>query len=366
MVKLFVGNLADSVDSHRLKNLFLQYVTVIEADVLKNFAFVHVGSDEDAEQCINKLHKTIFEGRELHVERSTSKLRKEPGMSEKCFTCGASDHKTPNCPQEMNRRKRRLDENEDIPTGPNGKKPTILPTINLASNGSSTSWTGCKVGGGNDADPELPRPTNPELGTLYEQYMDARTKYFFFRERLSKELSMQPLASQSSMHVGRYDMTKQSLPQMSKPLVMQPGQMTASAPAMQYSTAPASYQPPIAAAPLPPSVYASANPQVVPSNAPYSNRQPMASYVTSTPSIIGQQPVSTGQAPTAPYNSLVRQPAAIASVNYAAPQSSAPAGQYVIQNGGQPNQPSAPYSSATGYRPPQQPYPYSTIPAGPR
>lgn len=40
MVKLFVGNLADSVDSCRLKNLFLQYVHVQECDVLKNFAFV--------------------------------------------------------------------------------------------------------------------------------------------------------------------------------------------------------------------------------------------------------------------------------------------------------------------------------------
>ena len=41
MVKLFVGNLGDSVDSHRLKNLFLEFdLTVLECDVLKNFAFV--------------------------------------------------------------------------------------------------------------------------------------------------------------------------------------------------------------------------------------------------------------------------------------------------------------------------------------
>lgn len=41
MVKLFVGNLSDAVDSHRLKNLFLQYgFNVQECDVLKNFAFV--------------------------------------------------------------------------------------------------------------------------------------------------------------------------------------------------------------------------------------------------------------------------------------------------------------------------------------
>lgn len=40
MVKLFVGNLAEGVDSSRLRNLFLQYVQVQECDVLKNFAFV--------------------------------------------------------------------------------------------------------------------------------------------------------------------------------------------------------------------------------------------------------------------------------------------------------------------------------------
>lgn len=40
MVKLFVGNLADSVDSNQLRSLFLQYVHVQECDVLKNYAFV--------------------------------------------------------------------------------------------------------------------------------------------------------------------------------------------------------------------------------------------------------------------------------------------------------------------------------------
>jgi len=58
-------------------------------------------------------------------------------MSDKCFTCGATDHKTPNCPQEMNRRKKRaLD--DDLPLGPDGKKPAILPTINLAGAPVST------------------------------------------------------------------------------------------------------------------------------------------------------------------------------------------------------------------------------------
>jgi len=44
-------------------------------------------------------------GRELHVERSTSRLRKQPGMSDKCFTCGAEEHKTSQCPGNPNRKR---------------------------------------------------------------------------------------------------------------------------------------------------------------------------------------------------------------------------------------------------------------------
>ena len=40
MVKLFVGNLAEAVDSNQLRAIFSQYVDVLECDVLKNFAFL--------------------------------------------------------------------------------------------------------------------------------------------------------------------------------------------------------------------------------------------------------------------------------------------------------------------------------------
>ena len=41
MVKLFVGNLVEGIDSHRLRNLFLQHnLQVQECDVIKNYAFV--------------------------------------------------------------------------------------------------------------------------------------------------------------------------------------------------------------------------------------------------------------------------------------------------------------------------------------
>lgn len=91
-----------------------------------------------------------MDGREIHIERSTSRLRKEPGMGDKCFTCGATDHKTPNCPQEQGRKKRRGDEEE----APVIKKP-LLTTVSMVP-----AWP-TKVGGGSDTDPELPCPSNP-------------------------------------------------------------------------------------------------------------------------------------------------------------------------------------------------------------
>ena len=49
-------------------------------------------SEEDADLAIQKFDKYRLEGKELHVQRSTSHLRKLPGMSDKCFTCGNEDH----------------------------------------------------------------------------------------------------------------------------------------------------------------------------------------------------------------------------------------------------------------------------------
>uniref|UniRef100_A0A914P007 RRM domain-containing protein n=1 Tax=Panagrolaimus davidi TaxID=227884 RepID=A0A914P007_9BILA len=189
MVKLFVGNLAECVDSHRLKNLFLQHVNVQECDVLKNFAFVHVATEDDATTVIEKLDKTLLEGREIHVERSTSRLRKEPGMSDLCYTCGASDHKTPQCPMEISagRRKnikRAGDENDSVAAAKR-------PNTNLSATPSTGSCWGYKLPTVVDNDPELTCPANPELKTLYEQYKDARSRYHYFRDRLQKELSLQ-------------------------------------------------------------------------------------------------------------------------------------------------------------------------------
>lgn len=91
MVKLFVGNLAEGVNSDQLRKIFSQFAKVTECDVLKNFAFVvcefalyylglqHVETDEEAAEVVKRLDGYIVEGRPIHIEKSTSKLRKQPG-----------------------------------------------------------------------------------------------------------------------------------------------------------------------------------------------------------------------------------------------------------------------------------------------
>uniref|UniRef100_A0A914Y928 RRM domain-containing protein n=1 Tax=Panagrolaimus superbus TaxID=310955 RepID=A0A914Y928_9BILA len=221
MVKLFVGNLAECVDSHRLKNLFLQFVNVQECDVLKNFAFVHVATEEDATTAIEKLDKSLLEGREIHIERSTSRLRKAPGMSDLCYTCGAGDHKTPQCPMEIatGRRKnikRTGDENDSV-------SAAKRPNTNLSSTPTTGSCWGYKLPTVVDNDPELPIPANPELKTLYDQYKDARSRYHYFRDRLQKELSLQAANNGASAGVGsgpvRIDLTRVAPVQSSQPVV---------------------------------------------------------------------------------------------------------------------------------------------------
>lgn len=69
-----------------------------------------------------------------------------------------------------------------------------------------------------------------ELHTLYEQYLESRIKYFFYRERLEKELKIQPgyvapvLIStdpNAPIHLGRVDLTKKvaSLPTPARKLI---------------------------------------------------------------------------------------------------------------------------------------------------
>lgn len=59
------------------------------------------------------------------------------------------------------------------------------------------------------------------MRTLYEQYLESRIKYFFYRERLEKELKIQPgyvapvpISNDPNIpiHLGRVDLTKKVAP----------------------------------------------------------------------------------------------------------------------------------------------------------
>lgn len=75
MTKLFVGGLAYSVTNQQLTDLFNQFGQVDSANVIfdkfsnqsKGFGFVEMPNDSEANEAINKLNGSTFEGRTLGV-----------------------------------------------------------------------------------------------------------------------------------------------------------------------------------------------------------------------------------------------------------------------------------------------------------
>lgn len=76
--KLYVGNLAFSVDSQALERLFADFGTVASATVVsdresgrsRGFGFVEMGSDAEAEAAINALNGREHSGRALTVNEA--------------------------------------------------------------------------------------------------------------------------------------------------------------------------------------------------------------------------------------------------------------------------------------------------------
>lgn len=79
--KLYVGNLPFSTDETQLQELFAQAGTVETVSMVRDretgrargFAFVEMGSDEDAQQAINKLNSYELGGRTLTVNEARPK-----------------------------------------------------------------------------------------------------------------------------------------------------------------------------------------------------------------------------------------------------------------------------------------------------
>lgn len=91
--KLYVGNLAFSVDSQSLENLFGQHGTVESTKVItdrdtgrsKGFAFVEMSNAQEAEECLKHLNGQSHEGRQLNISEAKPQ---EPRQNSGSHGCG--------------------------------------------------------------------------------------------------------------------------------------------------------------------------------------------------------------------------------------------------------------------------------------
>lgn len=82
-IKLFVGNLSDGTTKEELRELFEKHTDVLEADVVKNFGFVHIDAEEGKNKVqliIRELNEYNLNGNLIRVQQSTSTVRQRPGM----------------------------------------------------------------------------------------------------------------------------------------------------------------------------------------------------------------------------------------------------------------------------------------------
>ncbi|KAK2510339.1 hypothetical protein Q9233_017843, partial [Columba guinea] len=98
--RLHVGNISPACTNMELRAKFEEYGPVIECDIVKDYAFVHMERAEDAVEAIRGLDNTEFQGKRMRVQLSTSRLRTAPGMGDKsgCYRCGKEGHWSKECP----------------------------------------------------------------------------------------------------------------------------------------------------------------------------------------------------------------------------------------------------------------------------
>src|SRR5207247_1818344 len=85
--KLYVGNLHFNTTENELQELFSQAGAVQEVTLMQDrftgksrgFAFVTMGSDEDAQNAISKLNGQAIEGRPLTVNEARPRESRPPG-----------------------------------------------------------------------------------------------------------------------------------------------------------------------------------------------------------------------------------------------------------------------------------------------
>jgi|UniRef100_A0A7C4U9P2 RNA recognition motif-containing protein len=77
--KLYVGNLSYSVTKEQLEGLFSKFGEVKNVNLFegKGFGFVEMASIQDAENAMNSLNNTEFEGRTIRVEEARPQRKRE-------------------------------------------------------------------------------------------------------------------------------------------------------------------------------------------------------------------------------------------------------------------------------------------------
>jgi len=98
--KIFVGNLHKDTTVAEIRELFEAHGKVNEADILGNYSFVHMDSEDDARKAIESIDGTELHGLRLRVQESTSRVRQSAGMGQdrdSCYKCGRSGHRFKDC-----------------------------------------------------------------------------------------------------------------------------------------------------------------------------------------------------------------------------------------------------------------------------
>nr|XP_033810005.1 RNA-binding protein 14-like isoform X2 [Geotrypetes seraphini] len=80
--KVFVGNVSAACSSTELRQLFESYGKVVECDVLKDYAFVHMEREADAKEAIEQLNGKELKGKRINVEIATKTMKRGQDTNE--------------------------------------------------------------------------------------------------------------------------------------------------------------------------------------------------------------------------------------------------------------------------------------------
>ena len=85
--KLYVGNFSYSATDEQLQNLFSPYGNVVQVNIIgnKGFAFIEMGSSEEAQKAKDALDGSSFDGRNLRVDEARPQTDRPARTSYKRF-----------------------------------------------------------------------------------------------------------------------------------------------------------------------------------------------------------------------------------------------------------------------------------------